>query len=586
MTSDFLSLAARDFKGALRSRMMWGATILLGFMYLPSAHTVATNPYRPRPVGEFLVATPYELLTYSLIVVAAVGYNAISGEQTNGTLRFLVTLSGERRDLVLGKFVSRAGMAIVSTTIVLLIGNVVVINAYGRGYFLAYWVMSACVLLYVVAWSAVAIGYSAAFVSPYRSLFAFVGTYAVFSSDTDVWSIVVRPVFSLLFTGSTSPPVHDSLAAAPMWLRVVDRFNPVIGFFEATKWVVHSVGPGSPSGGPILNAFGILVLVAFGVIPLWSGYWRFLGRDLGGAPNSGPPAWARYFPDTLSVRLDRRVPDWGSTQFRALFRQDIRGITRDWTAVGSVMLLVILVFPRLFQRVRPSDISTPAQKIMGLQSVFLLPLLVLGVSFGYRAIVHERDGDTIRILLGLPTTRGEVYLAKLASRTTATVLVLAPLLILLEILILARFGRPHPFLFLAIVGIVVPFAVFWTLLSTVVSAVTSSAYRSLAAVAGLYLSLTDLGLWGVAVRPLIVSAFGGSGSSIRDVAGNAPVALYLDNLNPVTAMTTLQNGIVGTVGGTAPDVSASLFLYSSLTVATATGLALYVGYRSFEKTSL
>lgn len=584
------TIAREDARRALRSRLVWGAVVLLGAMFLPSVPSVA----RPRihPLSEFLLLAGFDLLTFALVLVAAVGYGAVVTERTGGTVRLVLGLSGSRRDVVLGKFVSRTGVVVFALAAVLAVTNVFVARGYGRPHLAAFWTMGGGMLLYGVVWTAVTVGYSAAFASQYRTLAALVATYAAFSPDVGAWGVLVEPAFSIAVTGSPSVPTYEVLADAPLWLRVAERLNPLYDFWHALRWAVEAVGPGSPAGSFGPHLLGTAVFLLFGAVPLALGCRRFGSADLGGETRgigAGDRLWRLFRP--VGRRLRRGGPRSNRPRVPTVAAADIRHALQNWAVGGAVGVTALLTVPRLYRGLSPAGISTVAEELASVPDVFALPTLVLGVALGYAAVVGEREAGTARSVLGLPVSRREVVLGKLLSRTALAAAVLLPLLAFAEALVALRFGDPHPVVFLAWPAGVLFYAVVWTAVVVSVSAAVTSRYRALAVSFGTFFAFArDVGLWDPVVRPLFGFVFTGR-FSVGGVVHDAHPPLwfqYADHLNPLVALATVQDGLLAAAGVRPAFVHVSelLALYSlGVSVLFAAG-SLSLGAYRFQRSEL
>ena len=208
-----LTIARNDFRHALRDRLVWGAVVLLGAAFLPSVGSVTLG--LNGPVQESVLSSAGDLVIFSLVVIAAVGYNSITSERTDGTVRLVLGLSGTRRDLVFGKLLSRLAIVVLALGAVLVIASGLTARALGIESLVLFWVMAGWILLYGVVWTAIAIGSSAAFSSQYRSLGAIVVTYGLFSPVVGLWRLFAQPIFAFAFTGSFAMPYYETLAEAP-----------------------------------------------------------------------------------------------------------------------------------------------------------------------------------------------------------------------------------------------------------------------------------------------------------------------------------------------------------------------------------
>jgi len=98
-------------------------------------------------------------MTFSLVVVAAIGYNAVVGERVSGTIRVRPRIPRHSPGFR-GKLPSRMGVAVIALGVTLVIATALVFRGCGRPDFLPFWTTGGWMLVYVAVWSAVAVGYS------------------------------------------------------------------------------------------------------------------------------------------------------------------------------------------------------------------------------------------------------------------------------------------------------------------------------------------------------------------------------------------------------------------------------------------
>ena len=586
-----LAIAREDARRAFRSRLVWGAIGLLGVMFLPSTGTSATPEVHP--ILEYLLILPMDLMTFSLVVVAAVGYSAVVNERVTGTVRFVLGLPATRRDLVLGKLLSRVGIVVAALAVILAIANVLVFQGYGHPYLLPFWVMGGWMLAYVVVWSAVTVGYSAAFDSPYRTLGALVVTHVVFSFNFGVWSVVIRPLFALLFTGSFDPPSYETLATAPLWLRFTERLNPLVDFWAAMRWSIEFVGPGTPTGGPLPHVLGTLVFLSFGILPLVFGIRRFDRTDLGGEQSGfhmGDRLWRSLWSVRTAVTGSASIPRARTRSSRIwhLAIADLRHTLQNWVVAGALVVTLLLAGPSLWGAIDASSVFTDTQVLTRIHFSFTLPVLVLGIAVGHNAIVGERSAGTARLLLGMSITRRDLVLGKLLSRVGIVVATLLPLLLFAEALVVMRLGSPYPGAFLAWAGWTLLYAIIWTVMTVSFSAAVSSRYRSLAVTFATFLLLGRL--WDLLTLPAVAFVVTGQFSAEEFVqAANPPAWFqYSDHLNPFVALGTIREGLFEATGyGTRhTDLIVPLFLYSVVISVLFAGVIFVIGGRRFYRCDL
>ncbi|WP_435363483.1 ABC transporter permease subunit [Haloarchaeobius sp. DYHT-AS-18] len=162
---------------------------------------------------------------------------------------------------------------------------------------------------------------------------------------------------------------------------------------------------------------------------------------------------------------------------------------------------------------------------------------IVGLIAGYKAVVGERESGSLRILLGMPTTRRDVVLGKFLGRVAVVGVALFVAMVGLAVVLLTQFeGLAGP-QSLAIVALVFLYGFSWAGLAVGVSAGASTRFRAMAIVFGLYTMFAIF--WQALVLPLFAMLFTGS----PDTSGLEPIALaegpswylYVQRLNPVEA---------------------------------------------------
>lgn len=281
MNSRVLTIAREDFKHALRDKLLWGAFALVALLMVPTFwRNSDSGVFTIRKVISIL---PFDFRMYIVILVAVVSYRAIVGERESGTVRLLLGLPGTRRDIVVGKLLSKIVMVVITLVPILVILDVILAVKYGTLYLDTVIPVFGLMILYAVVWTGFVVGVSAAFSTQYRTLAALICTYLFFSSLVDIWSTFVLPLFSLVFSGKFSTIPYQSLGTGtePLWVSYTGRLNPIATFGITGKWLGSLADPATPTTYLLPNIFGIMMLVLFGFVPLLIGYYRFERADLG-----------------------------------------------------------------------------------------------------------------------------------------------------------------------------------------------------------------------------------------------------------------------------------------------------------------
>lgn len=279
MRKQALVLARNDLADAARSKLLWGAAVLLVVVSAPGYLSVASDLLQQPAQGVRFF--PEALVNYVAPVALIVAHRAVVGERESGRLRVLFGHPVTRRDVVLGKFLGRSVLMAGVLSVTCLGLGVATLVQYGTLPVLPFLAISAFVLVYGTAWVGAIVGISAAASTRLRAITAGLGLFMVFG-PFQIWQKLLLPLFALVFTGSTSMAGIDPLRPGswPTWYRYVLRLNPMENFVQSRYAVAALVNPGRGVGDPTLFLFGLAALVLLAAVPLAVGYRRFERSDL------------------------------------------------------------------------------------------------------------------------------------------------------------------------------------------------------------------------------------------------------------------------------------------------------------------
>ena len=277
-----LDIARKDFLDVRRAKMVWFVCGVYGLI-LTAMFYWGRNP-------SFTEASQYEealggiaffgaLLIPLVALVAA--YLAIAGERESGSVKYLLSVAGNRRDVLFGKFLSRTAVVM---------GAVVAGFAWGIVLALIWYDppemadvelfvgVLALTLLYVAVFCAVAVGISAMTTSRSQAMGGAIGFYMV----TVVFSLVgfgVANLFDWVFNSQLGLGISDNVISL-----LASVTAPTIAFLESLSLVFPETNPEVDTGDTVWYLEGemmIVVLLAWIVVPLAIGYWRFERADIG-----------------------------------------------------------------------------------------------------------------------------------------------------------------------------------------------------------------------------------------------------------------------------------------------------------------
>lgn len=209
------------------------------------------------------------------LVAVVVGHKAVVGERESGELALTLSLPHTRRDLVLGKLCSRGGLLAAAMLAGFGLAAVLVVYPYGTLEPLTYVAYLGLTLLFGLVFLNLAVAVSTI---TRREQVATVLALGLFALFVVLWDLVREASrIALEAIGLTTGPLPD-------WARGLLGAEPVSAYERAVAafWGSGGGGPGAGAGDPwFLGGWvALLVLVAWAVLPLLVGYWRFERADL------------------------------------------------------------------------------------------------------------------------------------------------------------------------------------------------------------------------------------------------------------------------------------------------------------------
>ncbi len=279
-----IAVAKKDFRDGIRSWSLIGLSILFALFiasvvfYRVEIDPVGNGQGAPemiRVLGSMFLPIYYLVP----IVGTMVGYKAIVGERTSGSLKFLLGLPHTRRDVVFGKLLGRAGIVTVAVLVGFAVGGVVLsafTTAFDAGDFL---IFTAVTVLLGVTFVSIAIAFSATTES---SSLAIGGAITLVLLFLILWALITHSLIP--YAASELSLMDPSTPVPPDWLLFLERLNPTNAYVNAVSSVVFSAN-GTQQGMQnqpfyLENWFGFVILAFWLVVPLGLAYIRFERADL------------------------------------------------------------------------------------------------------------------------------------------------------------------------------------------------------------------------------------------------------------------------------------------------------------------
>ncbi|WP_458184921.1 ABC transporter permease [Haladaptatus sp. NG-WS-4] len=271
-------VARKDFEDAARSKMLWAITALFvlttaGGMY---AAGVILEQQQASQALQWLSAPAAMIVPLAALVVA---YLAIAGERESGSIKILLGLPHTRRDVVIGKLVGRATVVSVATIIAFLAGAVVLLVQYGSFPVVDFALVGLNTLFFGLVFVGIAVGFSAMMATRSRAMAGAIGLFFVFQL---IWDFVPLGVYYVVKGGM--PTVTSGL---PAWYFFVQMINPKNAYSTLSTYLMNpetTLQFEQLLGGDVpfylQEWFLVVIMLAWLVVPVVLGYWRFRSVDL------------------------------------------------------------------------------------------------------------------------------------------------------------------------------------------------------------------------------------------------------------------------------------------------------------------
>ena len=287
------AVAEKDFRDAIRSRLLLALTGLFVLFAVALAYFVSEFDqqvqFQEELAGEITAIALIggfvgPVSVFIPIVAIAASYRAIAGERDSGSLKLLLSLPNDRFDVVLGKFLGRAGVvtiAVLAGFAVGLIATLILTQALSVLDYLAFVVVS---LLLAFVFVSISVGVSAFTESTSRAAYGAFGIFIVFQF---LWQVLVTGVVYVL-NGFSLPGPEEEL---PEWIsnaaEILIVIDPTTAYQQGVLWVIRRIADDPEAQETAADVpfyvqdwFGFVFLGLWIVVPLAVGYLRFKRADL------------------------------------------------------------------------------------------------------------------------------------------------------------------------------------------------------------------------------------------------------------------------------------------------------------------
>ncbi|QRV13773.1 ABC transporter permease [Haloterrigena salifodinae] len=270
-----LAVAKKDFLDVRRAKIVWFVASLYLLLAVAMFYFGQNSVEEPefRNALQSLTGTGALVLTLVALVTA---YLAIAGERESGSIKYMLSIPNSRREVVLGKFLTRSGVVVASILLGFGIGAVLGVLWYPSVDVEMFLGALALTILFTLTYVSVAIGISAATASRSRAMG---GTIAFFFVTT------VLVLFGLVNTalGWIFNDVLGRDLSGEVLTFIEALMSPMIAFSRAFNIFLADLPEGAFQDQPwyLEGEMMIVILLAWLIVPLVLGIWRFERADLG-----------------------------------------------------------------------------------------------------------------------------------------------------------------------------------------------------------------------------------------------------------------------------------------------------------------
>ncbi|WP_247002488.1 ABC transporter permease [Halosolutus gelatinilyticus] len=271
------SVAKKDILDVRRAKIVWfvgGLYTLFAllFFYLGQIGS------EPNVIYQLVSLSGIGSLFIPLIALVT-AYLAIAGERESGSIKYLLSLPNTRRDVVLGKYLSRGAVVTAAVLLAFGVGAVLTVLWYPSLEAAVFAPIVALTLLFTLGYVAIAIGISAATKSRSRAMGGAIGFYFVGNLLMIFPGLSIVDAFGYVLNDRLGLGISENL------FEFVRRLSPTVAFEEAMPLVIPDdviTFRGTEDVPFYLEPeAALVVLFAWLVVPVAFGLWRFGRADLG-----------------------------------------------------------------------------------------------------------------------------------------------------------------------------------------------------------------------------------------------------------------------------------------------------------------
>jgi ABC-2 type transport system permease protein len=277
------SIFSKDLTSVRRSGALWGVAVCLALVAAMMAYVNVGRGAPPLREAQNAYGLLVGLIGVLVPIVAIIAsYMSITGERASGGIKFLLAFPNTRRDVFVGKLLSRLGVVSAIVLFMFVAATAMTVARYGVFPFGVAVGVLAVTLLYAWAFVALSVACSSAAATRSQAIAATVGSYfvLVILNLTFRFSQVVQLVHDVILGFDPDPHLYAAF----------DYVSPYIAYQKAANLVyptamernVFRFREEARESMPayLSDEVSLVVFAAWLVIPLALGYLRFQRSDL------------------------------------------------------------------------------------------------------------------------------------------------------------------------------------------------------------------------------------------------------------------------------------------------------------------
>ncbi|QSX00023.1 ABC transporter permease [Haloterrigena alkaliphila] len=269
-----LDVAKKDFLDVRRAKIVWFVGALYVLFMAMLVYFGQNGSQEPNILNALWNLTAVGAMFIPLIALVT-AYLAIAGERESGSIKYMLSIPNTRRDVVLGKFLTRTSVVAVSIVVAFLLGGGLTLAWYPDPEMDAFAIMTALTVVYALTYVAVAIGISAATDSRSRAM----GGSIAFFFVTSVLNVFGPLQFAIDYVANDLAGLEISMYQIAFVQSLV---SPTAAYVNSTALAFPEGFNTIPPDLPwfLQGETMLVVLVGWLVVPLALGIWQFERADL------------------------------------------------------------------------------------------------------------------------------------------------------------------------------------------------------------------------------------------------------------------------------------------------------------------